>query len=141
MRFPGARVIWADATRLDKVELLNDAQFGAVVSGLPLLNMPPRKVIAILTGAFARLRPGGAFYQFTYGPTCPVPRPILERLGLRARRVDRLLRNVPPAAVYRLTRRAPLRLLVLSEQMEAPSLCEDPPVQQRQTSLDCTTAA
>jgi phosphatidylethanolamine/phosphatidyl-N-methylethanolamine N-methyltransferase len=141
MRFPGARVLWMDAARIGSDKVLADTQFGAVVSGLPLLTMPPRKVIAILTGAFARLRPGGAFYQFTYGPTCPVPRPILERLGLRARRVDRLLRNVPPATVYRLTRRSPLRLHASAAQTEAPLLCEDPVVPQRQTSRDCTTAA
>jgi len=141
MRFPGARVLWMDAARIGSDKVLADTQFGAVVSGLPLLTMPPRKVIAILTGAFARLRPSGAFYQFTYGPTCPVPRPILERLGLRARRVDRLLRNVPPATVYRLTRRSPLRLHASAAQTEAPLLREDPVVPQRQTSRDCTTAA
>lgn len=141
MRFPGARVLWMDAARLDSVEALNDARFGAVVSGLPLLNMSRRKVMAILAGAFARLRPGGAFYQFTYGPTCPVPRPVLERLGLRARRVDRLLRNMPPAAVYRFTRRAPLKLHSLAAQIEAPLLRDDPVMPQRQTSRDCTTAA
>jgi len=141
MRFPGARVLWMDAARIGSDNMLADTQFGAVVSGLPLLNMPPRKVIAILTGAFARLRPGGAFYQFTYGPTCPVPRGILERLGLRARRIDRLLRNVPPAAVYRLTRRSPLRLNGFAAWTEAPLLGEDPVVPQRQTSRDCTIAA
>ena len=141
MRFPGARVLWMDAARIGGDNTLADTQFGAVVSGLPLLNMPPRQVIAILTGAFARLRPGGAFYQFTYGPTCPVPRAILERLGLRARRVDRLLRNVPPAAVYRFTRRSPLRLHAFAAQTEAPLLGEDLLVPQRQTSRDCTIAA
>ena len=141
MRFPGARVLWMDAARIGNDNMLADTQFGAVVSGLPLLNMPPRKVIAILTGAFARLRPGGAFYQFTYGPACPVPRAILERLGLRARRVDRLLRNVPPAAVYRLTRRSPLLRHAFADQTEAPLPFENPVVPQRQTSRDCTIVA
>lgn len=141
MRFPGARVLWMDAARINTTDICTDVRFGAVISGLPLLNMPPRKVIAILTGAFASLRPGGAFYQFTYGPTCPVPRPILDRLGLRARRVDRLLRNVPPAAVYRLTRRSPSRLHAFTEQIEAPLLGNDPVVEERQTSRLCTTAA
>jgi phospholipid N-methyltransferase len=141
MRFPGARVLWMDASRLDSIEALDDTQFGAVVSGLPLLNMSQRKVMAILAGAFARLRPGGAFYQFTYGPGCPVPRAVLERLGLRARRVDRLIRNMPPAAVYRFTRRAPLKLHGLVAQVEAPQVRGDPPESRRQTSRDCTTAA
>lgn len=141
MRFPGARVLWMDASRLGSAEALDDTQFGAAVSGLPLLNMSPRKVMAILAGTFARLQPGGAFYQFTYGPTCPVPRPVLERLGLRARRVDRLLLNMPPAAVYRFTRRAPLKALGPVPQIEAMPVRDTSPGLRRQTSRDCTSAA
>ncbi|TIT80529.1 MAG: phospholipid methyltransferase, partial [Mesorhizobium sp.] len=50
------------------------------------------------------LKPGGAFYQFTYGPRCPVARPILEGLGLSATHIGRTMLNVPPAAVYRIVR-------------------------------------
>ena len=111
MRFPGARVLWMDAGRLTTERLYDGAPVGAVVSGLPLLNMSRRKVISILSGAFSYVRPGGAFYQFTYGMSCPVPRPVLDRLGLRAKLVDRALLNVPPAAVYRLTRRPQMKLI------------------------------
>ena len=111
LRFPGARVLWMDAARLASERLYQGAPVGAVVSGLPLLNMSPRKVISIVGGAFSYMRPGAAFYQFTYGMRCPVPRPILDRLGLRATLVDRALLNVPPAAVYRLTRRPQNRLI------------------------------
>ncbi|GBD50459.1 class I SAM-dependent methyltransferase [Methylopila sp. Yamaguchi] len=110
VRFPDARTLWMDASRLRGVELFGGDLAGAVVSGLPLLSMKPRKVIAILDGAFSHLKPGGAFYQFTYGPTCPVPRPILDRLGLKAVRVGRALANVPPASVYRIQRRSQRRL-------------------------------
>ncbi len=106
LRFPGARVLWMDAARIGSSGLFAAKDVGAVVSGLPLLNMSPRKVIAILDSAFSVLREGGAFYQFTYGARCPVRRPILDRLGLKATLVDRAMLNVPPAAVYRLTRRA-----------------------------------
>ena len=111
LRFPGARVLWMDAARLATERLFEGAPLGAVVSGLPLLNMSTRKIISILSGAFSYLRPGGAFYQFTYGMTCPVPRPILDRLGLRAKLLDRAVLNVPPAAVYRFTRRPQSRLI------------------------------
>lgn len=104
-RFPDARVMWMDAGRLKTIAFETRQPAGAVVSGLPLLSFSPRKVIAILEGAFHHLRPGGAFYQFTYGPRCPVSRPILDRLDLRATLVGRALLNVPPAAVYRITRR------------------------------------
>jgi len=111
IRFPGARVLWMDASRLAAERIFDGAPVGAVISGLPLLNMSTRKMISILGGAFGYLRPGGAYYQFTYGMRCPVPRPILDRLGLKATLVDRTLRNVPPAAVYRLTRRPQVRLV------------------------------
>lgn len=104
-RFDRARVLWMDAARLAQVELFDGRAAGAVVSGLPLLNLSPRKVMAILDGAFRHLRPQGAFYQFTYGMRCPVPRTILDRLGLRATHLGRTVRNVPPAAVYRITAR------------------------------------
>jgi phosphatidylethanolamine/phosphatidyl-N-methylethanolamine N-methyltransferase len=105
--FPSARVMWMDAARLGHQPIFDGAPVGAVVSGLPLPNMSPRKIVAILTGAFGYLQPGGAFYQFTYGPRCPVPRPYLDRLGLKATFMGRTLLNVPPAAVYRITRRKP----------------------------------
>jgi phosphatidylethanolamine/phosphatidyl-N-methylethanolamine N-methyltransferase len=109
-RFPHARVLWMDAAQLGAHDLFKEEPAGAVVSGLPLLNMSTRKLVGILSGSFRHLRPGGAFYQFTYGVTCPVPRPLLDRLGLRATRIGRVLLNVPPATVYRITRRRPSRL-------------------------------
>ena len=110
LRFPDARTLWMDAARLASYDLYTGAPVGAVVSGLPLLNMSPRKIVAILAGSFHYLRAGGAFYQFTYGVRCPVPRPILDRLGLRATCIGHALLNVPPARVYRITRRKPSRL-------------------------------
>ncbi|WP_211266678.1 class I SAM-dependent methyltransferase [Halotalea alkalilenta] len=104
-RYPKARTLWMDATRLRTVDLFDGRRAGAVVSGLPLLSMPPRKIIAILAGAFRKMRVDGAFYQFTYGPNCPVPRRLLDRLGLEAERIGGTLANIPPAAVYRLRRR------------------------------------
>lgn len=109
LRFPSAQVLAIDAVQLSRIDIFPDARAGAIVSGLPLLSMPPKKVIAILDGAFGQLRAGGAFYQFTYGPRCPVPRVILDRLGLKAVRIGGTLANVPPAAVYRIGRRPPRR--------------------------------
>jgi phospholipid N-methyltransferase len=114
LRFPGVRVLWMDASKLVPARFAEEGSIGAVVSGLPLLNMSPRKVVAILSGAFHYLRPNGAFYQFTYGPRFPVPRPLLDRLGLRAVRIGRTLHNLPPATVYRVTRRPPLRVVARS---------------------------
>jgi phospholipid N-methyltransferase len=109
-RFPAARLLRMDATRLARTPPYEDALVGAVVCGLPLLSMSPRAMTSVLSGAFARLEPGGSFYQFTYGPRCPVPRRVLDRLGLKATRIGHTLLNVPPAAVYEVTRRSPTLL-------------------------------
>ncbi len=87
------------------MQLFSGQVAGAVVSGLPLLSLPRRTVIRILLSAFRHLRVDGAFFQFTYGPGCPVPSVVLDRLGLRAQRIGRCIANLPPATVYRISRR------------------------------------
>jgi phospholipid N-methyltransferase len=84
-RFPGVRILRMDAVELDRHHLFEEASVAAVVSGLPLLAMSQENIAAILSGAFGYLRPEGAFYQFTYGMKCPVPRAILKRLGLESK--------------------------------------------------------
>lgn len=108
-RFPAARVRRMDAARLAAGNLAEHDKVGAVVSGLPLLSMKPGKVLAVLAGAFSRLHPGGALYQFTYGPGCPVPRRVMNRLDLEATCIGRAVLNVPPAAVYRIRKRSRTR--------------------------------
>jgi phosphatidylethanolamine/phosphatidyl-N-methylethanolamine N-methyltransferase len=103
-RFPAARVLAMDATKLKEAAIYDGAPLGAVVSGLPLLNLSADQVDAIVEGAFGYLRPEGAFYQFTYGPRCPVPARVLRRHDLEAARIGGTLRNVPPASVYRIRR-------------------------------------
>jgi len=103
-RFPAARVLAMDATKLREQALYDGAPVGAVVSGIPLLNLSPHQVDAIMEGAFGYLRPEGAFYQFTYGPRCPVPPRVLDRLSLEAKRIGGTLLNMPPASVYRIRR-------------------------------------
>ena len=103
-RFPAARVMWMDAAKLSSVCLFGGDRAVAVVSGLPFLSMTPKQVMAILAEAFGYLRHDGAFYQFTYGLSCPVPRVVLDQLGLESVRIGRALVNVPPAAVYRIRR-------------------------------------
>jgi phosphatidylethanolamine/phosphatidyl-N-methylethanolamine N-methyltransferase len=107
-RFPEARVLCMDAKGLAKHQLYEGRPVGAVVSGLPLLSMPPRKVFAILMGSFHYICRNGKFYQFTYGPRCPISRRILDRLGLKAVCIGWTSHNVPPAFVYRISRRRAL---------------------------------
>lgn len=102
-RFPCATLIEGDAAELGSFGIRGPV--GAVVSGLPLLSMTTSQVEAIMSGAFKHLVSDGSFYQFTYGPRCPVPRKILRLLGLEARLVGRALLNFPPASVYRISRK------------------------------------
>ena len=104
LRYPQARVLPIDACDLIAARLYEDRPLGAVISGLPLLSLPAETVERTLRGAFAYARPSAGFFQFTYGPFCPVPRPILDRLGLAATHVGWVLRNLPPASVYRIHR-------------------------------------
>lgn len=114
-RFPLATTFQMDAAHLRKLVIPIKTPIGAVVSGLPHLSMSPRKVLAILEGAFFHLNQNGAFYQFTYGPRCPIARPLLDRLGLKAVRVGGTLANIPPAAVYRISRRSVRRASASAE--------------------------
>ena len=102
--FPQARVVLGDAVALPRLAaesgFLADGPADAVVSGLGLLAMDRELVIRILRAAFDCLRPDGRFIQFTYGPVSPVPDAVLDALGLRMRRGEFVLRNVPPATVY-----------------------------------------
>lgn len=106
-RYPHARVLRMDATRLRDVQLFDDEKAGAVVSGIPMLSLSPREVVAILRGAFHHLRADGAFYQFTYSLHCPVRQALLDSLGLKATRIGRAFVNLPPAGIYRITRDHP----------------------------------
>ncbi len=102
-RFPRATLIEEDAAELGSFGIRGPV--GAVVSGLPLLSMPTNQVEAIMSGAFKHLARDGSFYQFTYGPRCPVPQKVLRLLGLEAKLIGRALLNFPPASVYRISRR------------------------------------
>lgn len=106
-RFPGVGVIRTDARSLDGLsEMLGGRPVKCVVSGLPLLAMERNDCRRILQAAFDLLAPNGLFLQFTYAPVSPISRRTYRRLGLRAERVDWVLRNVPPATVWRYRRTA-----------------------------------
>ncbi|MDC0672122.1 class I SAM-dependent methyltransferase [Nannocystis radixulma] len=109
-RFPRAHVLTMAAERFGEWARAERFAAGAIVSGLPLLNLAHDSRRHILAGAFTSLGGDGALYQFTYGLTCPVPAPLLEHFQLEAECVGRVLRNLPPAAVYRIHRRRPAAL-------------------------------
>jgi phospholipid N-methyltransferase len=104
-RYRDVHVVCADAAT-GSWGLTDHTEIDAVISGLPLLSMSTDAVAGVLTKAMSVFAPQGRFYQFTYGPTCPVRMNLLEALNLRAKRIGWTARNLPPASVYRIERRA-----------------------------------
>lgn len=104
LRYPEATVMRMNAASLPRLRRPAPRLHGAAISGLPLLSMPPAKVLRILAGAFRLLAPEAGLYQFTYGWRCPAPAQILDRLGLTAEKTGAAWANVPPAGVYKISR-------------------------------------
>jgi phosphatidylethanolamine/phosphatidyl-N-methylethanolamine N-methyltransferase len=103
-RFPNVRIVHGDALQMKEL-LAGIGPVKAVVSGIPLLNMPPSFQKRLLRASFDLLGEGGVFVQFTYGPGSPVPDRRLKSLGLQPRLSSRVWRNVPPASVWQITAR------------------------------------
>ena len=96
-RFPGVQVVQADAYALR--ESLGSAlavPASTIVSSLPLLNKPDAQRIALLADAFSLMEPGGAFVQFTYGMSSPVPWSDAFEADVSAP----VWLNLPPARVW-----------------------------------------
>ncbi len=101
--FPGLNVHQMSAGDCGDLDVEN---VQAVVSGLPLLSMPVQLQRDILGGFARKVRPGGQYVQFTYGPKPPVTRVVREELGLDWRKSGKIWWNMPPARVYRFTQAA-----------------------------------
>jgi phospholipid N-methyltransferase len=105
LRFPLVAVIHDDAARIRHVTPFGPGVADLVICGLPLLPMPPAKVLRIVAGSMTVLRPKGELRLFTYGHRCPIPAAMLFRLGLVAQRRAFVALNMPPASVYAVVRR------------------------------------
>lgn len=107
-QFPQSRIVNGDACDLDEIVetsgFCQPSGVDAVVSGLGFLAMPRPLQKKILAAVFAVLGPDRPLIQFTYGPISPVPRDLLNELGLSMRRAGVAWKNVPPATVYVYTR-------------------------------------
>lgn len=101
-RFPAVRVINGDATRL--VDILRQQgveQVSTVISGLPMVNMPIEFQRSIVEQSFAALRPEGCLLQYSYSPVTPIR---AKQLEVEAKLVRFVIRNLPPATVWRFRR-------------------------------------
>jgi phospholipid N-methyltransferase len=104
-KFPLATVIQGDATIRHSALAAHRGGIDCIISGLPLVLFSREQRFRVVRNAFRLLRETGAFYQFTYGGRCPVDRRQLDRNGLEARCIGFIALNMPPAFVYRITRK------------------------------------
>ena len=101
-RFPEVRVLQGDAAHLRKLlAAAGVVKVKAVVSSLPLLSIPDRICLQIISEAMAVVGEAGSLVQFTYGPASPISRRIVSRLGLKGSRASWVMDNIPPASVWR----------------------------------------
>lgn len=95
-RFPSAE-LHADATELRGILAGDRGGADCVISGLPFANFRPVQRRSLLSDIRRTLRPGGVFIAFQYS--------LQLRAELRGRfeamDLELVLRNVPPAVVYR----------------------------------------
>jgi phosphatidylethanolamine/phosphatidyl-N-methylethanolamine N-methyltransferase len=107
-QFPQSLVVNGDACDLSGIvarhRFTSAGGVDAVVSGLGFLAIPRPLQKQILQAVFAVLRTDAPLIQFTYGPSSPLPRDLLDELDLSVRRGGVALLNMPPATVYVYTR-------------------------------------
>lgn len=104
--FHGVRILESPAQGVSGESAGGEGGYQCVISGLPLLAMNKSLQRAILAEAFKLLQPGGAFIQFTYSPRPPVADSVADALDLGVERIGTIVRNVPPATVFRYRRAA-----------------------------------
>jgi phosphatidylethanolamine/phosphatidyl-N-methylethanolamine N-methyltransferase len=102
-RFPAVRVVNGDATRLvDIVRQQGITEVSTVISGLPMVTMPLAFQRAIIEQSLELLGSDGCLLQYSYSPVSPIP---ARKLGVEAKLVKFVVRNVPPATIWRFRRR------------------------------------
>lgn len=102
-RFPRAHIIRGDALHLSQTLAgkLN-GPVAAIVSSLPLLNLPDAQRLALLKDAFRLMQGKGRFVQFTYGLVSPMPKHPKETapVAFVAEASAPVWLNLPPARVW-----------------------------------------
>ncbi|MFK2878777.1 class I SAM-dependent methyltransferase [Rhodanobacter hydrolyticus] len=103
-RFPRMHLAHGDACHLPELVAKSGAfacgEVDGVLSSLGLLSMPKKLQRDILTAAFAVLRPGGVFVQYTYGLRSPLDEDVCRQMDLRCMSAGFAWCNLPPARVF-----------------------------------------
>lgn len=97
-KYSSVHIYQGDAAELSNI--LPDSIIGKVdtiVSGLPLFNFSKKEREKIIESSLNILGDTGKILQFTYGFISPIP---YKKLGLKGRRVDYVVKNIPPAFIW-----------------------------------------
>lgn len=102
--YPGVNFIQGDAFDIDaSLGDKRELTFDSIVSAVPLLNVPVARRVAYVEDLLSRIPAGRPIVQITYGPRSPVP----PRQGnYQMRRLDFVIRNIPPTTLWLYTRPA-----------------------------------
>ncbi len=104
-RFPGCRVVQADAMELRSVCAdLGVSRASAVISSLPRVGWSRGKQIAILEHSFELLGRDGVFVDYSYLPWSPLPRKLLKSREIRRNAKGWVAWNLPPARIWQYQR-------------------------------------
>ena len=96
-RFHGVHVIQGDAFDLKRTLGARHVEsFAAIVSGLPLLNFPMPRRLALMEALASQMAPGAPLIQFSYGMHAPVVPPPGHSVHCAAL----VWANLPPARVW-----------------------------------------
>ena len=100
-KYPDVHVEQGDAKDIATIlKARGITEVAAVVSSLPLLNMPHSLRHAIVQACFHVLKRDGQYIQYTYGFVSPVPKRNQTEIGIDGQVKKFILLNIPPARVW-----------------------------------------
>ena len=104
-RYPASTILQMPAQALELGASSGRSEVAATICGLPLRNMSDTVHKQMLAAVFNVMVARGVMYLFTYGRTCPISTQTLSAHSLVAQRIGFVIRNFPPAVIYRVSRK------------------------------------
>ncbi len=103
-KFPDLNVRVGDAGHLTQIiDPDETAAFDLVYSSLPLLNMRKKEIHRILEQILSLLDRQGMLIQYSYSSRPPISESLCRDLGITGVRAATVIRNLPPARVWKYT--------------------------------------
>lgn len=97
-RFPDMLIVWGNAEHLDHIIPKSiHHNISCVVSGIPMVSIPPEVQKNIVESCFKIMGPEGCVFQFTYSLFSPITQ---KGLKVKGQRINRTFWNIPPASIW-----------------------------------------